>query len=905
MLKQLTPLLLLFMIVVSAHFVHATHNRAGEITYKYLGGLEYEITITTYTKASSIQADRCFLELSLGDGTTKQVYRSNGNFDPVRNCNLGVALGNDVRFNQYTTTHRYESAGIYDLTMEDPNRNGGVQNIPNSIDVRFALKSTIFIYNSGIPNSSPKLTIPPIDEGCLGRIYQHNPGAVDQDLELHGTSDSFHYELAMSLADSALPIPNFGWPDQVVPGANNQMTIDAVTGTITWNAPRRSGEYNVAMTIEEYREINGRMRIVGRVLRDIQIFIDDCNQEPPIIEPVTDTCVTAPEQITREIFAETPNQGFQISGDAFGDPFQVAGQRASFQATYNSDRSQMNGIFRWNTDCRHIRLNPYNVVVRVEDQNPASPFAPQLSSYATWRIQVVAPPPANENAEPQGNGIRVNWDYPECDNNIGYRVYRKTDSIGYEPPDCVTGVPASTGYEFIGAVNDAGVTTFLDNDNGDGLRNGIKYCYMITAMYEDGSESYPTREICAQLRRDVPIITRVSVNNTDEFNGSDTVMWSPPLDLDLTQYPGPYSYRVFRRVALDDFTLIHTTPAQADLLDADTIYVDENLNTAGNQHTYRVEILNNGEPLNNSTEASSPFLQGFGLDNRAVMNIDKTVPWMNFEYIFYRQDLNTGEFEVLDTVNEPRYVDSGLKNLRERCYKVQTVGEYTIDNILHPLRNFSQEYCITPEDNQPPCPPPAPEVISDCELFQNEITWFNPNNVCDTVDDVVGYNLYFKPFRNDGEFKIIETFDTREDTNIFFTDMESVAGCYAVTAIDSFNNESLLSDSVCVDNCPEYRLPNVITPGGDGKNDFFRPFPYRFVDRIDLKIYNRWGKLVFETEDPDIMWEGRYMGSGDYVSAGTYFYTCQVYEIRLEGIIPRTLKGNLTIFYQDEISPRN
>ncbi len=900
---MLSRFLVLTMIMLAAT-AHATHNRAGEITYKYLGGLEYEVTITTYTKASSTQADRCFLDLFFGDGTSKQVYRSNGNFDPQRNCNVGVNLGNDVQLNEYTTTHRYESAGQYELTMEDPNRNGGVQNIPNSIDVQFALKSTIFVYNSGTPNSSPKLTIPPVDEGCLGRIYQHNPGAVDQDLEINGTSDSFHYELAVSLADSALPIPNFEWPDQIVPGANNQLSIDNVTGTLTWNAPRRSGEYNVAMTIEEYREINGRMRIVGRVLRDIQIFIDDCAQDPPVISPVNDTCVTAGEQLTKEILARTVNQGFQIKGNAFGDPFQVAGQRASFQPTYNNDRSEMNGIFRWNTECRHIRLNPYNVVVRVQDENPAGAFSPKLSSYTTWKTQVVAPPPEDEIAEPEGNGIRINWNYPVCDNHIGYRVYRRTDSTGYEAPDCITGVPATTGYDFIGAVNSKDVTTYYDDENGDGLKNGIKYCYMITAVYEDGSESYPTSEVCSQLRRDVPIITRVSVNNTDEFNGSDTVMWSPPLELDLTQFTGPYAYRVFRRVAIGDFSLIHTTATEADILDLDTVFVDEDLNTRDNRHTYRIELMNNGEPLNLSTEASSPFLEGRGLDNRVVLKINKNVPWINNQYVFYRQNLNTGNFEVLDTVAEPTYTDTGLKNLQERCYKVLTIGEYTIDKILTPLYNFSQEVCVMPVDSQPPCPPPAPVVDSECELFQNEITWQNPSNLCDTVDDVVAYNLYFKPFKNEGEFEIIEQFDNGEDTTVFYSNMKSVAGCYAVTAIDSFNNESFLSESSCVDNCPEYELPNVITPGGDGYNDFFKPFPYRYVDRIDLKMFNRWGKLVFESEDPDIMWDGRLMGEGDFVPAGTYFYTCEVYEISLEGIIPRTLKGNLTIMYQDRKYPQ-
>ncbi len=46
-----------------------------------------------------------------------------------------------------------------------------------------------------------------------------------------------------------------------------------------------------------------------------------------------------------------------------------------------------------------------------------------------------------------------------------------------------------------------------------------------------------------------------------------------------------------------------------------------------------------------------------------------------------------------------------------------------------------------------------------------------------------------------------------------------LAGCYAVSAIDSFENESAFSAKICVDNCIMYELPNVFTPNGDGIND--------------------------------------------------------------------------------------
>jgi gliding motility-associated-like protein len=128
---------------------------------------------------------------------------------------------------------------------------------------------------------------------------------------------------------------------------------------------------------------------------------------------------------------------------------------------------------------------------------------------------------------------------------------------------------------------------------------------------------------------------------------------------------------------------------------------------------------------------------------------------------------------------------------------------------------------------------------------------------------------------------------THNDNNL------SIAGCYYITALDSVGNRSISSDTVCVDNCPVYSLPNIFTPNADGRNDFFRPFPYRFIESINLQVFNRWGNVVFETSDPEIMWNGKYMNGEKACSDGVYYYVCLVNEIRLEGVVSRKLTGFL------------
>jgi gliding motility-associated-like protein len=51
-------------------------------------------------------------------------------------------------------------------------------------------------------------------------------------------------------------------------------------------------------------------------------------------------------------------------------------------------------------------------------------------------------------------------------------------------------------------------------------------------------------------------------------------------------------------------------------------------------------------------------------------------------------------------------------------------------------------------------------------------------------------------------------------------------------------------------------LPNVFTPDHDGQNDQFTPIVTEGISSMHTQIFNRWGQLVFETDDPGILWDG-------------------------------------------------
>jgi gliding motility-associated-like protein len=67
-------------------------------------------------------------------------------------------------------------------------------------------------------------------------------------------------------------------------------------------------------------------------------------------------------------------------------------------------------------------------------------------------------------------------------------------------------------------------------------------------------------------------------------------------------------------------------------------------------------------------------------------------------------------------------------------------------------------------------------------------------------------------------------------------------------------------------------IPNAFTPNGDGKNDFFGPIG-KVPEGFSMLIYNRFGELVFKSNNTDSLWDGRLRGTAQ--PSGNFTYTIQ------------------------------
>jgi len=82
-----------------------------------------------------------------------------------------------------------------------------------------------------------------------------------------------------------------------------------------------------------------------------------------------------------------------------------------------------------------------------------------------------------------------------------------------------------------------------------------------------------------------------------------------------------------------------------------------------------------------------------------------------------------------------------------------------------------------------------------------------------------------------------------------------------------------ITDSVTIyiDDCDcPFFVPNTFTPNGDEFNNDLLLRHDCLFEAFEFRIFNRWGQLIFESFDPDFVWDGSF--NGDFVQDGTYVW---------------------------------
>ncbi|MCF0072533.1 gliding motility-associated C-terminal domain-containing protein [Dyadobacter sp. CY261] len=817
MLRPLSSRTLIVILILTFAFsqAFATHFRAGEITARRLSLTTptYELKLTGYfdeatgKPAADAQNFVFFTINSVGGTGTPAVLQA------LRVSRVNI--GNSTSQNVYTVNYTFPTTGAYRISMEVDARNENILNIgPKPTNQLNFYVSTILEINAAFGlNRTPVLRNAPIDIAAVGQRYIHNPSAFDAD------GDSLAYRMFVPQeggTNGAGVNLQYQDPNTVTPPGQTEagaspatFGINRLNGDITWDAPVTKGFYNIAFIVEEWRD----GALIGQIVRDMQIIVEDARNDRPVIPPLQDICVEAGTLINQTVTA-TDKNGDKLnltSVSGVYDATLIKPDLARFTVANQGAQGSVTGTFTWQTSCDHIRLEPYGVLFKVEDAPPPGYPNPtlfrKLVDMTTWNIKVYGPKATGLKGvavtDPTGTAYRLTWDAYKCQiAGAKIAIYRAEKCTDLSEDVCSPGIPAGSGYEEIARV-DVNQTTFLDNNAGEGLRPGVSYSYRIVVMFPrpgaspgepgyliGGGESLASAEYCLNLPMVMPVITNVTVDSTSTARGQITVKWTKP----AAAAGLPAQYRLFRATSQNGtaFTQIATINTNLTPGAPDTIFVDRTgLNTEANAYNYKLEYYTtqNGQltKFDETETASSVRLeQAAAQSDQIGLKWSALVPWSNENRVHrvYREDkTKPGTFNRIAEVpvqgpqsftyvddGTDKYAADGTVNIdivkdSTYCYKVETVGSYNNSQIKPSvLCNFSQILCISSSDTTKPCPPVLtldplncdslrahPEAFCTPAGFTNHLTWEYPAQVDGRECDplVTAYRVYYARYEGD------------------------------------------------------------------------------------------------------------------------------------------------------------
>ena len=252
------------------------------------------------------------------------------------------------------------------------------------------------------------------------------------------------------------------------------------------------------------------------------------------------------------------------------------------------------------------------------------------------------------------------------------------------------------------------------------------------------------------------------------------------------------------------------------------------------------------------------------------------------QYRFERSDNSAGPFDIIGygtpvsnpyTFNDPDAITSD-QSYFYRAIAIDSCGDdASISNVSKTIHLY---------------------VSADNLLLRNSLIW---NLYEGWNGNVIEYRIYRGI---DGVFDSTPIGTTSFNTRYYEDDVSDLLEtpgefCYYVEAVESLNlygiDETSQSNRACVIQQPLIYVPNAMVVGG--VNSIFKPvISYSDYESYDLKIFNRWGELVFQTNDVYTGWDGR--ADGIPLKEGVYIWVIEIKD-GAENFLER--RGHVTLLY--------
>lgn len=296
-----------------------------------------------------------------------------------------------------------------------------------------------------------------------------------------------------------------------------------------------------------------------------------------------------------------------------------------------------------------------------------------------------------------------------------------------------------------------------------------------------------------------------------------------------------------------------------------TIHTYKDSGVCNRIYTYYIEAKHNELVSKSNMQISNPliiFPQKYTDIRNVSVNEDNsiTVKWdasknINFKnYILNRINVETNKLESYE-----------LYTNYYRDYDVNTSSNYYIYSVIETDKCGNKSIADGIGKNI--------VINASSSSYFTQALW---NKYKSWKSGVKGYTLQIK---KDGSFKSIYSSSSIDSVYYHNQTLEIIHGayCYRIMAISNDMLDTSYSNITCIISPSKMFMANAFTPNGDEINDKIGVKTLFIENNTELKgrnftlrIYNRWGEIVFETNNIDEEWDGKYRGVK--AQSGVYIY---------------------------------
>ncbi len=386
-----------------------------------------------------------------------------------------------------------------------------------------------------------------------------------------------------------------------------------------------------------------------------------------------------------------------------------------------------------------------------------------------------------------------------------------------------------------------------------------------------------TTDVCGNVSDTAIKHTTVNVTAKAQVNGVK-INWTP-----YEGFSSIKKYEIWRNnpALANTFELINsTTPGVINYLDSSV--------TCYATYYYQIKTISNIDTTIHSWSDTSGAVPIFVSTIPSTENIRVTVVADSYVLLQWQKRVHKIGFTYL--IYKMRDDQTVPVFFKETTDTFLVDADVDVDKHSYLYYTYLKDVCgaISTSSNL------AKTILLKVDLKENDILIYDPIITFTKYQNWdSGLSKYQSSFYYDSTNSFNKISDNLPTDTVFFHKYVNLVQrdyCYKVTGFKK-GNDGVYSESnvACIETKPRLYAPNAFTLNGDGINEKF-VLGGVFLDEYHLLIYDRWGKLVFESNSINNSWDGTFEGKP--CAADVYVYIAEGKGRKSQQI---SIKGNVTL----------